>query len=76
MEEMRFTGYLPAPEPTLLLIGPASMTAMYTRWSLPIHTIIPLVRAKHVLQWGINAKEKQPRHIQSATITPDVLKKQ
>lgn len=66
-------GWLPAPEHTLLLVGPAAMTAMYTRWSLPIHTIISLVRAKHILQWGIKAK-KQPHHIQCATITQDVLK--
>jgi hypothetical protein len=32
---------------------------MYTRWSLPIHTIITLVRAKHILQWGIKAKKKK-----------------
>jgi hypothetical protein len=30
---------------------------MYTRWSLPIHTIISLVRAKHILHWGIKAKK-------------------
>jgi len=47
---------MPEPEHTLLLVGPAAMTAMYTRWSLPIHTIIPLVRAKHILKWGIKAK--------------------